>query len=488
MPSVFKKLLKSGYNFQNLKGAEFSGEIEKLELPEKVIIPLKQGFSVETHCLVKKGDRVRAGQIIGRDDHTWSSPVHSSINGTVEYFESFTEGHEPHYGVVIRRDHKDERGYVPIPTAGSADKSREEISEILYLAGVTALGSTGIPSFHHTSDIELADVKSLVINGLSAEPFSLPQEKILEGRIKEFVIGLDLLIKLLDLKENIHIALSLNSGLASQLKNTLSKMVNIHTIENRYPFDIDVITTQLVTGIKVPDGGTPSEVGAIHLNLQDVIHVYEAVVIGKPLIERYISVGGPGVDKSRIMKVAMGTPIEWLILGNMKDRVEERILVGGAMRGVPLEVASHPVERHFSALTLLEENRDREFLYFLKPGFSVLSFSRQYISSFLRKISRKAETNIQGEVRPCIYCTYCEDICPRQLVPHLYSKYVRHDLAEDAIKYGLGACIECGLCTFACPSKIPLLEDIVEGKKVLEELGRWSHPIGLKKLEAEGKI
>jgi len=118
----------------------------------------------------------------------------------------------------------------------------------------------------------------------------------------------------------------------------------------------------------------------------------------------------------------------------------------------------------------------------------VLSFSRQYISSFLRKISRKAETNLQGEVRPCIYCSYCEDICPRQLVPHLYSKYVRHDLAEDAIKYGLGACIECGLCTFACPSKIPLLEDITEGKKVLEELGRWSHPTGLKKLEAEGKL
>lgn len=488
MSSSYKKLIKSGYNFQTLKGAEFSGEIERLDLPEKVIIPLKQGFSVETHCLVKKGDRVRVGQIIGRDDHTWSSPVHATINGRVEYFESFTEGREPHYGVVIRRDHKDERGYVPIPTAGSVDKTREEISEILYLAGVTSLGSTGIPSFHHTSDMEISDVKYLVINGLSAEPFSLPQEKILEGRTRHFVTAIELLMKLLDLKENVHIALDRRSTLPFELKDSLPEGAHIHTLESRYPFDIDVITTELVTGRKVPDGGTPSEVGALHLNIQDVLHVYEAVLIGKPLIERHISVGGPATDESKILKVAIGSPIEWLVLGNIKKGSEERILVGGAMRGVPLEVASHPVERNFSALTLLEENREREFMYFLNPGLSALSFSRQYISSFLRKIARKAETNLQGEVRPCIYCTYCEDICPRGLVPHLYSKYVRHDLAEDAIKYGLGACIECGLCTFTCPSKIPLLEDIMEGKKVLEELGRWSHPIGLKKLEAEGKI
>ena len=488
MSSVSKKLLKSGYNFQSLKGAEFQGDIEKLDLPEKVIIPLKQGFSVETQCLVKKGDRVRVGQIIGRDDHTWSSPVHSSINGVVEYFESFTEGREPHYGVVIRRDHRDERGYVPIPTAGSTDKTREEISEILYLAGVTALGSTGIPSFHHTSDMEIGDVRHLVINGLSSEPFSLPQGKLLEGRTGHFATGIELLMKLLDLKENTHIVLDRKTTQPSQLKSSLPGGIRIHTFESRYPFDTDVIATELATGLKVPDGGTPSEVGALHLNIQDVLHVYEAVLIGKPLIERHISVGGPAADESRILKVAIGSPVEWLVLGNIKKGVEERILVGGAMRGVPLEVASHPVERHFSALTLLEENREREFMYFLDPGLSALSFSRQYISSFLRKIARKAETNLQGEVRPCIYCTYCEDICPRGLLPHLYSKYVRHDLAEDAIKYGLAACMECGLCTFTCPSKIPLLEDIMEGKKVLEELGRWSHPIGLQKLKAEGKI
>jgi len=478
-----RRLLKSGYNFGKLQGGNYSGPVEKAELPDKVIIPLKQGFSAETQCLVKKGDHVRAGQIIGRDDHTWSSPVHSSINGVVEYFESFMEGHEPHYGVVIRRDHKDERGYVPIPTAGSADKSAEEISEILYLAGVTALGSTGIPSLHHTSDLKLEEVKGLVINGLSGEPFSLPQERLVGGRVKDFITGIKILAKLFQLESNIHLAFAKSAAIAGEVKASALKGLSVHTFENKYPFDMDIMVSELVRGPKVPDGGTPSESGLVVLTIQDVLHVYEAVVIGKPLIERTIAVGGPGTEQSRLVKVAVGSPVEWLLLGNLKKGAEERILVGGAMRGVPLESARHPVERTFSALTLLEENREREFLYFLRPGFSVLSYSREYISSFLRSFTRRAETNIQGEGRACIYCSYCEDACPRKLVPHLYSRYIRHDMAEEAIKYGLESCIDCGLCTFVCPSKIPLFEDILEGKKVLEERGRWSHVSGFKKLE-----
>lgn len=478
-----------GYDFGKLYGGDYSGPVQKAELPDKVIIPLKQGFSAETQSLVKKGDRVRAGQIIGRDDYTWSSPVHSSINGVVEYFESFMEGNEPHYGVVIRRDHKDERGYAPLPGAGSADKSADEISEILYLAGVTALGSTGIPSFHHTSDLKLSEVKGLIINGLSGEPFSLPQERLLEGRMKDFISGLKILKKLFQLENNIHITLGKASALADELRRLKPGGTTIHTFQNKYPFDMDVIVSELATGKKVPERGTPSENGLVVLSLQDVLHVCEAVVIGKPLIERVIAVGGPGAQKSALMRVAVGSPVEWLLLGNMKDGAKERVLVGGAMRGIPLDSARHPVDRTFSALTVFEENREREFLYFLKPGFSALSFSRAYVSSFFRNLTRLSGTNIEGEERACIYCSYCEDICPRKLVPHLYSRYIRHDMAEEAIRYGLESCIDCGLCTFVCPSKISLGEDIMKGKKELEERGRWSHPIGLKKLtslESEG--
>ncbi len=488
MFSKSKSILKRGYRFGKLCGASYPEKIETLPLPDKVVIPLKQGFSVETHCLVKKGDRVRAGEIIGRDDHTYSTPVHSTVNGIVEYFESFMENQEPHFGVVIRRDYDDNRDYIPVPGAGHNDKTREEIGEILYLSGVTSLGSTGIPSFHHTSDLDIENVEAIVVNGLSTEPFSLPYESLITGRADDFITGLNILVKLLNPGKDVHIAFPTGSVILKTLSGRIGEEVHLHGVEPKYPLHCDEIITEITTGRRVPDGGTPSEVNVVLVTAQDVFHVYDAVVSGKPLIEKIVSIGGTACKQSKLAKITIGSPIEWLILDNIREDVDNRVLIGGAMKGEPIVSPSHPVERDFSSITVLEENRDKELLYFLKPGLSSLSFSRSYLSSFLPNRKVKPETNLQGEKRPCIYCSYCEDACPRQLVPHLYSRMVNFDLAEDAVKYGMEACIECGLCTFVCPSKITLVEDIRKGKKILEKREIWAHPTGLSRLESEGKI
>lgn len=482
-----KPILKRGYRFGNIKGASYPDNIETLPPPDKVVIPLKQGFSVETDCLVKKGDQVRAGEIIGRDDHTYSSPVHSPVNGVVEYFESFVEKHEPHYGVVIRRDHEDNRSYLPIPNAGPFDKTREEISEILYLSGVTSLGATGIPSFHHTSDLHVDNVEVLVVNGLSTEPFSLPYDPLIIGRADDFIDGLRMLVKLLNTGKNVHIAFPTGSVIIDTLQGRIGEEVNIHSVEPKYPLDCDEIITEITTGRRVPDGGTPSEVNVVLVTAQDILHINDAIVFGKPLIEKTVSIGGTACKQSKLVRVTIGSPIEWLIIDNIKEGIDNRILIGGAMRGEPIVSLSHPVGRDFSSITILEENREKELLYFLKPGSSSVSFSRAYMSAFLPDRIGMPDTNLQGEKRPCIYCSYCEDACPRRLVPHLYSKMVNFDLAEGAIKYGMEACIECGLCTFVCPSKITLVEDIQKGKKILEKREIWTHPTGLSRLQSEGK-
>ena len=461
-----------------MEGADYRPPVESITLPDKVIIPLKQGFGVETHCLVRKGDRVRAGQIIGRDDHTLSSPVHSPINGVVEYFETFMEENEPHFGVVIRRDHTDLRGYIPVPGADSPYKSRETIGEILYLAGVTSLGSCGIPSFHRTSKLSLTDVDTLVVNGLSAEPFTLPQERLLVDNVSEFVIGLKFLTKLLAVEGSVHLALDCAPETARKMRIVAPPGVMVHLFERLYPLDCDEMVTEAVTGKRVPDGGTPADVGVCLVTVQDVLHVYDAVALGKPLIERVVALGGPGLGMSRLVSAPVGTPLEWLLIGRLREDIEERVLIGGAMRGRPIVSPSHPMERTFSSVTVLEENRDRKFMYFLRPGFSAVSYSRVFFSSIFRRRRKRAETNLQGEARACIYCGYCDEICPRGLVPHQLARLAGQELVDETEKYGIESCIECGLCTFVCPSKIEVMEGIRRGKSALRERGKWVHMTG----------
>ena len=138
------------------------------------------------------------------------------------------------------------------------------------------------------------------------------------------------------------------------------------------------------------------------------------------------------------------------------------------MTGKVCDNLSVPVDRTASSIAVLEENRDRQFLSFLRPGIQSDSFSNAFASSLFPKARRKLDTNVKGENRPCVYCNYCENVCPAGLMPYLLSKYVTHEMVEEAGRHRILACIECGLCTYVCPSKLPLMEHIQAGKARLE--------------------
>lgn len=467
---LFTRPIKGGFFFGRLSGTP-SLPIVNLPLPDKVIVPLKQGYCAETQCLVKKGERVIAGQIIARDDHTYSSPVHATVSGTVENFIAFSETGEVHHGVIIRTDPDYDGSFIKVPGAGSPDLSVKKISEILYLAGVTALGSRGIPSLHHTSDLSLSEVRGLLIKGFASEPYSLAPDELLAGRVDDFFTGVLILSRLFGLTRNIHVAVGNNSGIYSSLVSAASRsrepLISVHGLKPVYPLDMDEIAVEAVLGQRVPDEGSPSDLGIVVLDIQDVLHVHEAVIEGKPLIERVVALGGPGYSDNSIVRARVGTPMENLLLGRVKEGDDRRILVGGALRGVPIESPTHPVERTFSAITVLIEDREREFLSFARPGLSSLSYTRSFLSALFRFLPRTANTNTEGELRPCIYCGYCSDACPRSLIPHIFARHVSHGMNSDNIRYGILSCIECGLCSFVCPSKIELTDMIKSGKRAL---------------------
>ena len=209
--------------------------------------------------------------------------------------------------------------------------------------------------------------------------------------------------------------------------------------------------------------------GALVLDAQAVLHIYEAVMEGKPLIERVVALGGSGYKENIAVKVRVGTRLEEIVKLRLRDDVESRIVINGAITGLQQDDLSVPVGRTAWSVLALEENRKRLFLAFLRMGIDYDSKSRSFLSLLSPGRHRRSDTNTSGELRPCIACIYCDDICPRDLMPHLLSKMATHDLLDEAERIRIFGCIECGLCSYVCPSKIPLMGDIQMGKQKIRE-------------------
>ena len=187
------KKLRGGYVFKRPEGI-FSEEIENMPIPTKVTIPLKLRFGSTIIPLVKKGDRVRAGQIIARDDETISAPAIASVNGIVEDMLQISYFYGKVDAIVIRSEGTNDS--LKITEAANENYkllSFEKISELIYVSGAASLGKSGIPTIFKSSPARPKSINNLVITTFGTGPFSLDEKIIFKTREKDFYNGLAIL-------------------------------------------------------------------------------------------------------------------------------------------------------------------------------------------------------------------------------------------------------------------------------------------------------
>jgi len=434
-------------------------------MPSEVTVTLRQGFGETVPPVVDIGDRVSAGQIIGIDDNSCSSPVHATISGVVAEIRSMSQGAK---AVVIRSDGSG--GWVSQEAARKNVENcdPDEIGKALYLSGVASLGSSGFPTRYNTSRIQPEDVESLLINAVKSEPFALKNEILLSEGTERFTKGLCALRRSFSSQVEVHVAIDDRDKQIIRKLEESEKWIHIHPLKSKYPQDHDVILTETVLGKNIPYGGSVSDVGVVIMDVQAVLHAYEAVTEGKPVMDRIIALGGTGARENLYLKVRVGTPLENIIASRMKG-TDNRCIIGGIMAGNVCDDLSIPVDRTTSSIAILETGKSQEFLSFLRAGSDRDSFTNSFLSSFLPKALKGMDADINGEHRPCVYCNYCESVCPAGLMPYLLDKFVTHDMIEEAERHGIMKCIDCGLCTYVCPSKILLMTHIREGKNLIRE-------------------
>ncbi|HHT9126124.1 MAG TPA: 4Fe-4S dicluster domain-containing protein [Candidatus Brocadiia bacterium] len=484
---AYRKTFSGGFFLKNFSGIP-KPTIEEVPLPARVIIPLKQGYGSEVPPTVKPLDKVTAGQVIGIRDSSISTPVLASVNGTVEQFIKIKYLNNEVYAIVIKSDGS--KGWTKIEVASPKFESKkpDEIGKILYTAGVTSLGPSGFPTRYNTSSAKVENITDLIINAVNTEPFLPTNEILLKGNpetssgqaIERFVTGVRILRQALP-KANVHIGINrqdneiiiklINAAKGRGTQAGLGSWLHIYPLKPKYPQEHEAVLTNTILSRVVPYGGHAADIGIVVLDVQAVLHAYEAVVEGKPLIERIVTLGGSAYKDNIAVKVRVGTPIEHILAHRIKGDVEKRVILGGIMTGITQSDLSVPITKTTSSIVALEENKKREFLTFLRPGINRHSFSNTFLSAIFPFWKKRSDTNIHGEFRPCIVCTYCTDACPVDMMPHLLSKYVRFGPLEETLKLKLYACIDCGLCTYVCPAKIPLMEDIQAGRRRIVEEG-----------------
>ena len=356
----------------------------------------------------------------------------------------------------------------------------DKVSELIYTSGAASLGKSGIPTIFKSSPARPKSITSLIITTFGTGPFSLDEKIIFKTRGEDFYKGLAILKQALpnanvtvavDRKDRYFMKDIINAVRRGSSATKAPDWIFIQPLAKKYPQESEDILARTILKKKIPIGGLGVDAGILILDIHDVLRVYEAVVLGKPFIERTVALAGSALKENTYINLRVGISLKEALLGNIKDGIEPRVVFGNTMTGIFAKNLSMPVGRSIGHITVLEEFKERQFLSFLRPGFASDSYSRAFLSSYVPSAKMRYNTNMHGELRPCIQCGYCEEVCPVSIIPHLLSKHIKHDICEAAERLGIFECIDCGLCSYVCPSKISLADDIAYGKKKLIEEG-----------------
>ena len=411
------------------------GKIQKLPVPEQVIIPLGQHIGAPATPVVQKGDTVKAGQLIGQASGFVSANVHSSVSGTVLAVENRPDAaglQKPCVVIKVEGDEWMEGIDCSEKIDHNITASQEEILKAITAAGIVGMGGATFPTQVKLSPPPGSKAEILIINGVECEPYLTADHRIMLERAEEIIIGVQILMKAIDVKQAI-IGIENNKRDAiDRLTSITSKVLGIEIcpLKVKYPQGGEKQLIKATTGRAVPSGALPIAVGAVVQNVGTALAVYEAVMKHKPLMERVVTVTGKSMNNPGNFLCRIGTPVSELInaAGGLPEDTA-KVIGGGPMMGRTMANIDSPVMKGTSGVLIINE----------KEG------------------PRKPSRN-------CIRCSKCVSACPMGLEPYLLMALSRHDLLERLEAEKVMDCIECGSCSYTCPADRPLLDYIRLGK------------------------
>jgi len=413
--------------------------IVELDPPEVVTIPLSQHLGAPAKALVGRGDQVKVGQLLGESGGFISTNTHSSVSGKVLKVDAFQDSSGYRRTAVQIQVEGDQwletidRSDDLVPhSVLDPDDIRKKILE----SGVVGLGGATFPSHVKLMVPQGKTAEYLIINGVECEPYLTADHALMLQHPEELVAGIRLLMKGLGVEKAI-IGIESNKPDAIQTmsKHVEGSGIRVQALKVQYPQGGEKQLVDALLKREVPSGGLPIDVGVVVFNVGTAFAAYEAVMKNRPLIDRVVTITGKSVKEPANFRVRIGTPVSLLVekAGGLPEDTA-KVINGGPMMGKALSSLDVPIVKGSSGIVLI----------------------------------RKDEAS-RGEMKACIRCTKCVGACPMGLEPYLLMNYSERSLWERMEGDQVMDCIECGSCSYTCPSDRPLLDYIRLGKG---EVGR----------------
>ena len=261
MPSEFSKAL-NGVKVKHCKNTSASESV-RMPVPDRVVIPMIQHMGAPCTPLVKVKDTVTVGQRIGDSDAFMSSPIFSSVSGTVAEISDFvTSSGAKCKAVVIAADK--EQTVCP-DLQPPVVNSHADLIKAVRDCGLVGLGGAGFPTHIKLNPKNLSEVKTLVVNGAECEPYLTCDLRLMLEQTDKLVKGIEIVKKYLELDEAI-IAIEDNKPEAiAKLTEATASMdgVSVKTLRSKYPQGAEKVIIFECTGKVVPEGKLPADVGVI---------------------------------------------------------------------------------------------------------------------------------------------------------------------------------------------------------------------------------
>ena len=413
---------------------EYSEHIDLVKFPEPktVVIQMSQHLGAPATPIVKVGDTVKVGQVIGEAAGFISAPVHSSVSGTVVAVEPRMHGTRgcAMEAVVIESDGKNTLHESVQPNKPLDELTPEEIIEIIKGAGIVGMGGAGFPTCVKLKPAKPVD--TILINACECEPMLTADHRVLLAFADDIVYGLKAILKttgaekgLIVIEDNKPDAIELLKAKVADVEN-----IDVFVARTKYPQGAEKTLIKRVTGRIVPSGALPADVGCVVSNVSTVKAISDAIQKGMPLIERVATITGPFVKNPGNFLVKIGTNVQDLIDycgGITSDDV--LVKMGGPMMGFPLNDLNVPMMKGSNGIIAVE------------PDETVAV--------------------------DCIKCGRCVDVCPMELSPLYFAKLADQEDWLGMKEKNVMDCVECRCCQFICSSKIPIVDKIKAGKNAI---------------------